>query len=112
MNTDNFNIGYPRRGLPPPGSYRPSVRTQAVGSTASAVDRVLFAHAIIPANPRHRARIVATLVQLRSRCWRLIAARPERVIDCISATASVSSRRSEEHTSELQSLMRISYAVF
>src|SRR3546814_4525524 len=98
MNTDNFNIGYPRRGLPPPGSYRPSVRTQAVGSTASAVDRVLFAHAIIPANPRHRARIVATLVQLRSRCWRLIAARPER--------------RSEEHTSELQSLMRISYAVF
>src|SRR3546814_12319914 len=75
MNTDNFNIGYPRRGLPPPGSYRPSVRTQAVGSTASAVDRVLFAHAIIPANPRHRARIVATLVQLRSRCWRLIAAR-------------------------------------
>src|SRR3546814_6523778 len=28
------------------------------------------------------------------------------------ATASRTSRRSEEHTSELQSLMRISYAVF
>src|SRR3546814_4619728 len=29
-----------------------------------------------------------------------------------SASASTHSRRSEEHTSELQSLMRISYAVF
>src|SRR3546814_1408422 len=32
--------------------------------------------------------------------------------DSASATASERSRRSEEHTSELQSLMRISYAVF
>src|SRR3546814_10096878 len=30
----------------------------------------------------------------------------------IDATASLSRKRSEEHTSELQSLMRISYAVF
>src|SRR3546814_3530029 len=30
----------------------------------------------------------------------------------ISASASLDGRRSEEHTSELQSLMRISYAVF
>src|SRR3546814_7555009 len=31
---------------------------------------------------------------------------------CASATAPTRCRRSEEHTSELQSLMRISYAVF
>src|SRR3546814_4395065 len=31
---------------------------------------------------------------------------------CSTAQASSSTRRSEEHTSELQSLMRISYAVF
>src|SRR3546814_1473431 len=34
-----------------------------------------------------------------------------RTANCCSSRAS-SSRRSEEHTSELQSLMRISYAVF
>src|SRR3546814_6868327 len=32
-----------------------------------------------------------------------------RIIECVSHSIS---RRSEEHTSELQSLMRISYAVF
>src|SRR3546814_6329485 len=32
--------------------------------------------------------------------------------DCKSASAPGARRRSEEHTSELQSLMRISYAVF
>src|SRR3546814_8347403 len=31
---------------------------------------------------------------------------------CLTAIISVRTRRSEEHTSELQSLMRISYAVF
>src|SRR3546814_5381908 len=31
---------------------------------------------------------------------------------CTSTTISISARRSEEHTSELQSLMSISYAVF
>src|SRR3546814_1784712 len=34
------------------------------------------------------------------------------VARAISSTRSISPRRSEEHTSELQSLMRISYAVF
>src|SRR3546814_3792170 len=40
---------------------------------------------------------------------------PSEIIDLIGGDAShgfVSSRRSEEHTSELQSLMRNSYAVF
>src|SRR3546814_2557101 len=32
--------------------------------------------------------------------------------DCIESTVAALRRRSEEHTSELQSLMRISYAVF
>src|SRR3546814_3780577 len=35
-----------------------------------------------------------------------------QVIDVVDLTATVTQLRSEEHTSELQSLMRISYAVF
>src|SRR3546814_2155538 len=48
------------------------------------------------------ARPITSSTTCRSRC---IAART-----CSSATATAA--RSEEHTSELQSLMRISYAVF
>src|SRR3546814_10146658 len=41
------------------------------------------------------------------------AAKPRSTLNgCQPACASASSFRSEEHTSELQSLMRISYAVF
>src|SRR3546814_10068367 len=49
-----------------------------------------------------------------STCWSSIIARIRSPIDTMPMTASTSStgRRSEEHTSELQSLMRISYAVF
>src|SRR3546814_1649479 len=36
----------------------------------------------------------------------------ERQIECIGHNISLWKMRSEEHTSELQSLMRISYAVF
>src|SRR3546814_2011230 len=36
----------------------------------------------------------------------------ERALDAAAETLLVQARRSEEHTSELQSLMRISYAVF
>src|SRR3546814_3553719 len=43
-------------------------------------------------------------------CWRLIRARSPRWL--INANAIAALARSEEHTSELQSLMRISYAVF
>src|SRR3546814_8990181 len=42
----------------------------------------------------------------------LSPARRRRCIDHIRMMMPVSERRSEEHTSELQSLMRISYAVF
>src|SRR3546814_10353387 len=38
--------------------------------------------------------------------------RAERVAECSRQSAEHRSPRSEEHTSELQSLMRISYAVF
>src|SRR3546814_7887848 len=45
------------------------------------------------------------------------ASKPENILRVSTATLSMGkpallSRRSEEHTSELQSLMRISYAVF
>src|SRR3546814_3490437 len=40
------------------------------------------------------------------------AIRSRRYAPCSSVVRCVVSRRSEEHTSELQSLMRISYAVF
>src|SRR3546814_9980072 len=40
------------------------------------------------------------------------ASRCPRVQRAISAGRSISCQRSEEHTSELQTLMRISYAVF
>src|SRR3546814_4363461 len=59
-----------------------------------------------PARPRHGAA-------LDERSWRLRSLRarfrPRRRAD---AVRHVSPLRSEEHTSELQSLMRISYAVF
>src|SRR3546814_16881709 len=42
-----------------------------------------------------RVQVLVELTQLRARAWRRLSV-----------------RRSEEHTSELQSLMRISYAVF
>src|SRR3546814_15825355 len=47
-------------------------------------------------------------------CAECLAARyhPDRLGDRRSGCYSVQPRRSEEHTSELQSLMRISYAVF
>src|SRR3546814_3863675 len=37
---------------------------------------------------------------------------PEAARDVATAAARIKAQRSEEHTSELQSLMRISYAVF
>src|SRR3546814_7390307 len=37
---------------------------------------------------------------------------PKLISDCIKEISTICKRRSEEHTSELQSLMRISYAVF
>src|SRR3546814_2947887 len=48
------------------------------------------------------ATVTSTLISWRI-CWLLALVR---------TTPRICSRRSEEHTSELQSLMRISYAVF
>src|SRR3546814_4181722 len=48
----------------------------------------------------------------RQAVWRLFALRHELQRDRIEAITLMIGRRSEEHTSELQSLMRISYAVF
>src|SRR3546814_6004347 len=41
-----------------------------------------------------------------------ISSLAEKASDVVSSATRVASERSEEHTSELQSLMRISYAVF
>src|SRR3546814_7936276 len=47
-------------------------------------------------------------------CWQDAAAVPEgrNLRKCLLVDPQADRRRSEEHTSELQSLMRISYAVF
>src|SRR3546814_1476982 len=41
-----------------------------------------------------------------------LPSRPKRVVMIVSTESDGKNGRSEEHTSELQSLMRISYAVF
>src|SRR3546814_7757317 len=50
--------------------------------------------------------------QSRDATGQLNAATSERQASARQPAASTSEQRSEEHTSELQSLMRISYAVF
>src|SRR3546814_10230975 len=60
------------------------------------------------AAPRLDGQARPRRVQADARLGRLLARRPE---EC-AAFAHLRHRRSEEHTSELQSLMRISYAVF
>src|SRR3546814_3177363 len=44
--------------------------------------------------------------------WRISNARPSRSSGIFGQDRAILAERSEEHTSELQSLMRISYAVF
>src|SRR3546814_6428192 len=43
---------------------------------------------------------------------RAVSVRTGEVLTSVTASKTIASKRSEEHTSELQSLMRISYAVF
>src|SRR3546814_2932061 len=66
--------------------------------------------------PRQRHRLRAPRAQLRDRVrcqqFALGAERVERMPGDIEAEDRLLRGRSEEHTSELQSLMRISYAVF
>src|SRR3546814_8675973 len=61
------------------------------------------------------AQIMTPLIKSvwkRSGDWSNVPARLWAVLMCSRATPSQIERRSEEHTSELKSLMRISYAVF
>src|SRR3546814_8635517 len=53
-----------------------------------------------------------TIYVLRSKSENPIVAANREVLHKIGVTGGDVARRSEEHTSELQSLMRISYAVF
>src|SRR3546814_1086639 len=46
-----------------------------------------------------------------TKCLRRMGVQPDAPIDSMVALGSSGEKRSEEHTSELQSLMRISYAV-
>src|SRR3546814_2758966 len=64
-------------------------------------------HAVLDIAPGHRHR-AEHLEQLRRRRAQLLGQREAVDQDRLAALAV----RSEEHTSELQSLMRISYAVF
>src|SRR3546814_5872464 len=49
---------------------------------------------------------------VKQECENQIAALEAKLPDVIQVTRNVQENRSEEHTSELKSLMRISYAVF
>src|SRR3546814_10678291 len=71
-------------------------RAQVVGSTVVAIDILIELPALLESMIRRR---------------RLEIMRQTHVVFVYGADAMVG-RRSEEHTSELQSLMRISYAVF
>src|SRR3546814_4786143 len=64
------------------------------------------------ADPVRRAgEVPAEVRQLRARLWPLQCRRRPRCVPDADHRGAAD-RRSEEHTSELQSLMRISYAVF
>src|SRR3546814_1492105 len=62
-------------------------------------------------HPWFRSEIVHLVVEEEARVAGDFAD-PEQIIDRVSDGDRVALFRSEEHTSELQSLMRISYAVF
>src|SRR3546814_4923420 len=64
-------------------------------------------------SPRHRSRTLSFcgILALRSNSSRSSSSRIEAQNACASGVR-LRPERSEEHTSELQSLMRISYAVF
>src|SRR3546814_3721431 len=66
--------------------------------------------------PPPRDAFDAVLAEARSRGLTLVCANPDvtgvTAAGLVHAPGALAARRSEEHTSELQSLMRISYAVF
>src|SRR3546814_3195409 len=59
-----------------------------------------------------RAQVLQALVELRGEVVGIQRLAVERGREQVAVRAQVFGDRSEEHTSELQSLMRISYAVF
>src|SRR3546814_10469636 len=83
------------------------------------VQRTRLAHGSVVA-PLRDALVACAFdlvpIFLAEQCWRqsLPASPPADAVACSAFAAAVSplDGRSEEHTSELQSLMRISYAVF
>src|SRR3546814_7135841 len=106
--------------LDPPPQVGRDVHGQAVGMDIALARRLAAAHPGRGAGiaRRPRAKPDAPPVHRSHAC----TSSPRRAISCaagqsssISSTSrpvAAASARSEEHTSELQSLMRISYAVF
>src|SRR3546814_9358083 len=95
-----------KRGATPgrkaPASSRKPPRAAACGcSGASVIDRTGVTHAAVP--PKTRSQCARVSVANRS---------ANSALSTGQLALSARSGRSEEHTSELQSLMRISYAVF
>src|SRR3546814_10400563 len=86
------------------------------GQGAGQVKRALkpgFLAGIVMNQKQHVLHLRLPRISFRSRgrCWTGMAMRSLRNITRV-LTLATSGKRSEEHTSELQSLMRISYAVF
>src|SRR3546814_4935156 len=84
----------------------------AVGAVARNAERI--AAMIVEARDLHRADVVLfPELALSGYPPEDLLARPQFLLDCEAALQRIAEGvRSEEHTSELQSLMRISYAVF
>src|SRR3546814_4002185 len=81
-------------------------------SVAYLVDRKAFGSALIESQALRfqLADMHTELEAARTLLWRAAAALEDGASDVVELCAMA--KRSEEHTSELQSLMRISYAVF
>src|SRR3546814_2898735 len=74
---------------------------------------------LFPYTTLFRSRLARGAIQVPSRCQPNVGRRPDRIAETslrpreqTLVQARDVANRSEEHTSELQSLMRISYAVF
>src|SRR3546814_8707969 len=88
----------------------PSASDLRAPSTDRGLDRLPFHRT---ARSRHRTVLLASVLR-RLRAFSMSSKR-RRLISNLSVSTKLTrlfQRRSEEHTSELQSLMRISYAVF
>src|SRR3546814_8222961 len=107
-----------RRGARLSPSARPSHRLRR----AALYPLLRLYHGAVPAAARRSSRLAdiprdadpvagaASRVPWRRAAWRAVRGDAARGVD--RGVAAGSAVRSEEHTSELQSLMRISYAVF